>query len=169
MAIITKPLKGYELLYEIDELGNIYSLPKRTLSVRQKRRFTKNNSGYTCVVLCKDGKHKTHTVHKLVMETFVGERPNKSDVDHINGVKSDNRLINLRYCTRAENMKNARSNGYKNYGEYNKFSKLTNKKVECIRSSSLTQSELSIKYGVSVATISRILNRKIWVINDDTI
>ena len=169
MAIITKPLIGYEGLYEITSDGKIYSLPKRTLKRRQIVRFSRNNSGYDCVALCKNGKHRTHTVHKLVMETFVGERPEHMDIDHINGIKSDNNVDNLRYCTRSENMKNARRNGFKNYGEHSRFSKLTQDNVDYIRNSQMTQSQLAEKFGVSVATISRIIRYKIWIANSDNI
>ena len=71
-----------------------------------------DNRGYLKVVLRENGKSITHKVHKLVMLSFVGNRPFDKErneyyqIDHINQNKYDNRLCNLRYCTRTENMKN---------------------------------------------------------------
>lgn len=165
MSIITKPLKGYEGLYEINSLGEIYSLPKRTLSKRRILKTSINNSGYHCVSLCKNSKHKSFTVHRLLLDTFISERPKGMDIDHIDGDKLNNSITNLRYCSRSDNMKNARRNGFKNYGEHSKFAKLTQNQVREIRCSDKTQSELASLYKVSIATISRVLNNKIWVGN----
>ena len=61
----------------------------------------KNNSGY--LIMNVEG--KTRTVHSLVAETFLGERPEGYDIDHINGDKTDNKAENLRYVTHTENMR----------------------------------------------------------------
>ena len=63
-------------------------------------------SGYKIVLISNNGICKSTTIHKLVMESFVGERPNGYDIDHINRIRYDNRLENLRYCTRSENSLN---------------------------------------------------------------
>jgi hypothetical protein len=61
-----------------------------------------NNSGHVTVAL---GKGNSKTVHSLVLLAFVGPRPDKHDVLHLNHIPFDNRLSNLRYGTRSENMK----------------------------------------------------------------
>lgn len=56
---------------------------------------------------------KPLTVHRLVYETFVGPIPKGMVIDHINGIRNDNRIENLRCITQSENMYNAQKNGHK--------------------------------------------------------
>lgn len=65
-----------------------------------------NEKGYKHVVICNNGILKNKKIHHLVMEAFVGERPIGYDTDHINRIKGDNRLENLRYCSKHDNMLN---------------------------------------------------------------
>ncbi len=90
-----KPIPNYEE-YQASNLGNVLgSKFKRPL------KPTKHKCGYLMVELCKNGDGKMCTVHRLIALTFLGE--SKLQVDHINGIKTDNRLENLRYCTIREN------------------------------------------------------------------
>ena len=58
------------------------------------------------VDLCKDGERKHHQLHRLIAKTFIPNPDNKPHIDHINTIKSDNRIKNLRWVTRSENMLN---------------------------------------------------------------
>lgn len=58
-----------------------------------------------------DGKLRTRYVHHLVAEAFIGFRPDGDDIDHIDGVRTNNRPENLRYCTRGENQRNSANRG----------------------------------------------------------
>lgn len=95
---IWKPIAGYEELYEVSNMGRVKSLKSKVIL---KPSLTKK--GYLRVELYKDGKSKKFLVHCLVYRTFNGEIPAGLQVNHINEVKSDNRLTNLNIMTNQEN------------------------------------------------------------------
>lgn len=66
------------------------------------------SKGYLTVKLYKNGKYKRKKIHRLVLEYFEGK--SELVVDHINGIKDDNRLVNLRYCSQKENILNYTKN-----------------------------------------------------------
>ena len=106
------PVVGFEGLYEVSNHGrvkrlagtrrgkgdSICSVPERILVLNDgpKQR-------YALVMLAKDGKRFGFTVHRLVMEAFVGPRPEDMEVRHGPGGPKDNRLCNLSYGTKSQN------------------------------------------------------------------
>ena len=109
---IWKDVKGYEGLYQVSDKGRVKSEDrwvnnKGTLEFRKGRILKENdNRGYKLVCLSNGGKTFKAKVHRLVAEAFVPNPDNKPEVDHISGDKGDNRACNLRWCSKAENMKN---------------------------------------------------------------
>lgn len=101
-----KPIPGYEGRYEVSDLGNVKSF-KRSSSGHLLRPG-RMSAGHLSVAL---GRNNSHCVHKLVLLAFVGPAPVKHECLHINGTPSDNRLVNLRWGTRSENMKDAYAHG----------------------------------------------------------
>jgi len=97
MSEIWKPILGYEEFYEASNMGRIKGLRRNTISVPN------NNGKYQHYTLSKNGKTLSIGVHRLVMWAFVGPQPEGYVVDHINSIKSDNRLENLEYVTYTEN------------------------------------------------------------------
>ena len=70
-----------------------------------------NKKGYPMVSICINGKIKTKTIHKFVALTFIPNLENKPQVNHKNGIKTDNNVENLEWVTRSENIKHAYDNG----------------------------------------------------------
>ena len=99
------PIPGYEGSYEVSDLGRVRSLDRITDRGRNWRgRFMTPSvmpTGYLTVTLWRDGKQRTHLVHRLVLTTFVG--PSESEVRHLHGDPSDNRLSELAWGTHSEN------------------------------------------------------------------
>jgi len=107
-----KPVKNYEGFYEASNFGNIKSVDKIVIckdgrKYFQAGRILKQGSGksYLNVNLSKNGNSKTKDVHRIIAETFC-EGDNKLDVDHINGIKTDNNSNNLRFVTTSQNLRN---------------------------------------------------------------
>ena len=100
MSDIWYPLKNYEGLYEITKSGKIRRTPREL-------KTTKDAQGYQVVQLrdC-NGNIKNKKLHRLIAETFLENPENKPCVDHINTVRTDNRVENLRWATYTENMNN---------------------------------------------------------------
>ena len=109
-----KDIKEYEGLYQVSDLGRVKSLPKpyknNAISKEKILKQRINDNGYCVVDLYKDSKRKVYRVHKLVMQEFVCEN-HKLDINHIDCDKTNNKLSNLEYCTRQENMIHAVKNG----------------------------------------------------------
>ena len=114
-----RDITGYEGLYQISNNGNVKSLGRWVNYKNKGKRWKEekimkpsvNEIGYLYVGLCKNRKLKKFKVHRLVYEAFVGDIPNGMYVNHINEIKSDNRLENLNLMTPKENC---------NYGTRNK-------------------------------------------------
>jgi hypothetical protein len=169
MTSEVKTIPGYED-YECDIFGNVYSLNYNKTGERRKLKLNKKASGYNEIKLFKNGKRNYFTVHKLVMLTFVGKRPKGLQINHINGIKDDNRLENLEYCTASENALHAFELGLRFgfEGEKNGQSKLNKQKVIEIKTELLNYkrgmiSALGRKYEVDPETISNIKNGRTWL------
>lgn len=135
---IWKPIKGYEGLYEISSFGNVKSLPRLVKGIKYEKHYefpiegqplkqAMNYNGYLKVSLSKNGKRKQFLVHRLVAQNFIGDITNK-EVDHINTIKADNRVENLRIVTSKENSNNPLSKLHRANAGFGDAAK----KVRCI-------------------------------------
>src|SRR5690606_10676441 len=107
-----KDVKGYEGLYQVSNMGNVRSLNYKGIKgLTQNLKPALSNKGYFMLPLCKKGKQKTHCVHRLVAESFLEipeELKNKRiTVNHKNGVKTNNTIKNLEWCSYSDNNKHA--------------------------------------------------------------
>lgn len=159
-----KDVKGYEGLYKCDESGIVYSLPKKTRKgIRIVKPFISKNNGYFQVDLCKDGGIKRFSVHRIIAECFIENSKNKEQVNHINGNKSDNSLVNLEWNTRSENQLHAINLGLRSTkGVKNSSAKLTDDFVKFIRQSKSKTIDLAKEFKVSQSTISGIRHNRTW-------
>ena len=101
-----RPVSGYEGIYDVSDQGTVRSLNYGRSGKRRELKSVKNNNGYEIVTLSRDGVVKCFTVHRLVWEAFKGEIHEGKELDHINTIRDDNRLVNLRVVTRKENVRN---------------------------------------------------------------
>ncbi|GAB3013666.1 hypothetical protein GCM10027051_16200 [Niabella terrae] len=111
-------IKGYEGIYQVSTHGNVKSMGSVRVIKGVKQFYppnilkqSKTNSGYMGVSLWKDGVKRMSLVHRIVAEVFVDNPFRKSDVNHKNGIKTDNRPENLEWCTKSENIRHAIATG----------------------------------------------------------
>lgn len=169
-----KDIPGWEGFYQASTEGEIRSLTRQLTQQGPHGPYTrtfngrvltaaKYRNGYLFVVLSRQGiKPKQCLIHRLVALAFLGVPSVNQEVCHVNGIRNDNRLCNLRWDTRKNNHADKVLHGTAMIGEKNPQAKLTEFKVIEIRQSSLTQKELAEIHGVSISTISEIRNRKSW-------
>ena len=99
---IWKDIPEYEGLYQVSNLGRVKSLKVRKEKILKP--FS-NPKGYLRACLSRDKEQRCFFVHRIVMLAFKGDSP--LSVDHLNEIKSDNRLCNLEYVTIRENVTRA--------------------------------------------------------------
>jgi HNH endonuclease/NUMOD4 motif len=163
------PIPDYIGRYSISDMGNVLSMNWNRTGLVCLLQQNNNPNGYPTVGLSNGSRetHKTHPVHRLIMLSFVGPRPKGLYINHKNGIKEDNRLSNLEYCTPSQNAQHAYDTGLQlpTSGEKNGQSKLTDILVVEIKNkiaAGIEQKLLANEYGVSRATICMIATGKRW-------
>ena len=127
---IWRPIVGYEGLYEVSNYGRVKSIKRIIKKVRLGNEFSSiqneiilkyncDRYGYLKVGLWKDAKCKKFFVHRLVADAFIPNKENLPQINHINEIKTDNRVENLEWCSASYNT---------NYGNRNKTVSIKNSK-----------------------------------------
>lgn len=143
MKELWKPIKNYEGLYEVSNYGNI-----KTVKTNRLMKLRLSKDGYLRVNLSKQGVKSTALVHKLVAQEFVPNPNSKPTVDHIDRVKTNNVVSNLRWATLSEQVEN------KTHGE---------KRIYCNETHTVYTSLTQASNVLSIPTygISKVLNGSI--------
>lgn len=105
MKVEWRDVVGYEGSYLVNNIGQIRGPSGKIL------KGGKNTRGYIYVILSKNNKQVNRVIHRLIANAFLENPENKCDVNHLNGIKTDNRLINLEWATRSENIQHAYDTG----------------------------------------------------------
>lgn len=166
---IWKDIIGFEGIYSISNMGRvrrekigISTYPGKIISLIIGAR------GYVQISLMKNSQKYNFKVHKLVAEAFIGPKPTRFEINHKDGIKSNNAVFNLEYVTRQGNMQHAVKNGLAaiSHGMYNNMSKLNDIKIIQIRrkyiDGNYTQKELGKEYGVTQGAIGHIVHNRRW-------
>ena len=161
MRELWKPVKGYEGFYEVSSLGRVKSLPRKYSPNETVMKPLYHKSGYESVDLRKPNHPKKHfLVHRLLMLSFIPNPENKTDVNHIDSDRKNNRLDNLEWVTRKENLHHAHSKG--RMTQWGKDQKINNAIREDIRHrvniEGEKQKDLAKEYKVSNSLVCRIIN-----------
>lgn len=165
LSELWRPIPGWP--YAISNRGRV----KRTRAshvtpVGYIKKPTLRDDGYLIVRLCNRGRERGFLIHILLCEAFKGPRPTpEHEVAHWNGVRSDNRLRNLRWATPRENSDDSRRHGTMVIGERATGVKLTVEQVITIRrrvEAGEVKRQLAFEYGVCPSQIGHITKHRRW-------
>lgn len=105
-----KQVKGFEGIYEVSNFGNVRSLHYRNWNIVKNLTPFINRDGYKRVCLCRSGKQLNMFVHRIVATAFIENPDNLPQINHLNEIKTDNRVENLAWCSAKENVNHGTRN-----------------------------------------------------------
>lgn len=164
-----KPVLGWEDRYYVSDDGKIFSVFSKKIL-----KASVNSYGYPSVHLAKNGRATPRAVHLIMCEAFHGAKPGpRHQAAHNNGVRTDNRIENLRWATPKENQDDRKLHGTHCKGEANPIAKLTKEDVKNIREAMSARAggkiirdgvprKLAAQYGVHRSNIYQIARGDAW-------
>lgn len=160
--------------YRVGDDGSVWSKSRNTRHASESdagwHRINggKDKDGYRKVILCNKGKRRYARVHILVVQSFIGNAPKtmgNPTVAHGNGVKGDNRLVNLRWASQKENIADKIKHGTHQIGESHPSSIVSESDVAKIRErrkNGETLVAIAADFGVKFGAIQAICARRNW-------
>lgn len=148
-----KDIPNFEGLYSVDIDGNVFAYPNTAHKLEKQLNPRLRKNGYLYVNLRKDGESIDSTVHRLIAKTFLNVVKGM-DVNHINGNRTDNRLVNLEIATRSHNSLHGM------FVLNNGMAKLTHNQAEEIKQRvkmNERQVDLAKEFNVSKQTVNQIV------------
>lgn len=164
-----KPIAGFSSRYEVSETGGV-----RRIESMRPLSPGRTPKGYRFIVLHANGTKTTRLVHRLVVDAFITPLHGAMQVNHINGIKGDNRVENLEACTASENCRHSYTvlgndslnrTATKVRGSANGGAKITEEHVREIRERSAAGAAtalLASEYGVCITHTQRIITGRKW-------
>ena len=167
---IWRDVIGWEGLYEVSSLGNVRSktrLGTTNLGVREYGGFNvkaleKKSTGYLCVNLTSRGRRSQESVHRLVLQAFVGLPSSTYEACHNDGDRKNNRVENLRWDSRKNNHADKKKHGTWQVGSNNGSAKINESQALEIKHSKSSVSVTAKKYGIGESQVVRIRNGISW-------
>jgi hypothetical protein len=155
--------------YFVSDDGKVYSDKRGEI---RELKPQNNGFGYFVVGLCRNNKYHSKKIHRLVALAFIPNPKNKPEINHIDGVKTNNNISNLEWATTKENTRHAWETGLnenvrkafkingKNYGKIN--GKKNGKKVICIETQQVFNSavEASRHLGLNNIAVNSSIRKK---------
>lgn len=163
------PILSKESGYMVSNFGRVKGLPITIIGYRGAKNHFKerimsqgvNSSGYCAIRRTLTfNEIGTNLVHRLVATAFIPNPDNKPEVNHKNGIKTDNRLENLEWCTHSQNITHAANVLHLNSGIKHFRSKFTKQDVIDIFYASGSEREIASRYKVSHSVVGFIKRKQ---------
>ena len=158
-----RAIPGYGMDYFVSSSGKVASRKAGTMRILKPAIGSR---GYLHVVLSRRGKTTTFPVHRLVLESFVGIRPDGEEARHLDGNKMHNGINNLKWGTKHENAMDKFRHGTDICGERNPNNKLTREdivKIRMLHRMGWSNVKISQLFDLEKSHVSDIINNKSWV------
>lgn len=143
--------------YEISNQGRLKSLKTNKLLSTSST----NSEGYVIVCLRKNNKSYSKRFHRLLAEYFIPKIDGKLYVNHKNGIKTDNRIENLEWCSLKENSEHAVLNNLRNYSSITKYQNVNGEIIK-LRQERYSYKYIMEKLNIPLSKINNVVNGKNW-------